>query len=373
MIYFNHAATSWPKPEEVKNAYMEAMNGLPSGQFRSAGVSDNGEIFGTCRARLARLLGTGETDRIFFTSGSTESLNLLFAGLKVPASSIITTAAEHNSVLRPLYNLTQIKGEPVVLPCDERGLLDPALFEEAAKKGKARAIVVNHCSNVTGAVQAMASIGEIAKRYGLLFVVDASQSAGCLPVEADLWRADAVAFTGHKSLLGPQGTGGFYLRSGVPFVPAKFGGTGLDSRRIVYEDGDFELEVGTQNACGIAALSAAAELLLSIGVSRIREKEKELTGRLKEGFRAFPGLRLIDAGEDQGPVVSVQPLSLKPSDLAYILQNSYGIVTRAGLQCAPLIHEYLGTAPEGTLRISVGWSNTMEEIETFLGAMEEIL
>ena len=224
--------------------------------------------------------------------------------------------------------------------------------------------MLNHCSNVTGAVQDADAFGEIAKRYGLLFLVDVSQSAGALPVEADRWKADGLAFTGHKSLFGMQGTGGFYIRAGVPFIPYRFGGTGRDSNVIRYADGDYEFEAGTQNAPGIAALLAASDLLLTKGIDQIRAEEQKLAEHLICGLSEISGITIY--GKElpfRGPLISITSKRLPPSDLAYILQNSYGIVTRAGLQCAPLIHDYIGSGEKGTLRISFSFRNTTEEAD----------
>ena len=273
MVYLNNAATSFPKPEAVREAYRKAGDSLPPGQFRSTFENSDEDVFPTCRERLGRLLGTGNKDRIFFSSGATESLNALICGLRIKADDIITTVTEHNSVLRPLYNIPQIKGRPRLVSCDETGYVDPERIEAEAGKGGAKAIILNHCSNVTGAIQDAKAIGEIAKRYGLTYILDASQSAGCIDVKADDWGVDALAFTGHKSLMGIQGTGGYYVREGISFRPLKYGGTGLDSSRITYEDEQYEYEVGTQNGVGIAVLSAAAAWVLEQGVEKIAAKE----------------------------------------------------------------------------------------------------
>ncbi len=374
MIYLNNAATSYPKPDIVKETFAKALDALPSGQFRSTGVSDNSDVFTLCRRRLGAVLGIADTERIFFSSGSTDSLNSIIHGLKLKADEVITTVTEHNSVLRPLYNLPGVMGRPVLLPCDKNGYVDPGSFEKEAKKGKAKAFILNHCSNVTGAVQDALSLGEIAKRYGMLFIIDASQSAGCLEVLTDKWQADALAFTGHKSLMGVQGTGGYYVRRGLSFIPLRFGGTGLDSSRILYEDGEYEYEAGTQNSPGIAALSAGINWILEQGIREIEDNERKLTERLYEGLSGIKGVHVIGQEYEgkRGPVVSFYSDSLPPSDLAYILQNSCGIITRAGLHCAPLIHEYIGSGDRGTLRISFSPFNTYRDVDELIKAMEEM-
>ncbi len=372
-VYLNNAATSYPKPACVNDLVIRKINALPSGQFRSAGLLDDSDIFTECRKRLGLILGIKEYERIFFSSGATESLNIILSGLNINASDIITTVTEHNSVLRPLYNLPSIKGDPILLPCRSDGLVDPVIFEKEAKKGKAKALVLNHCSNVNGAIQDAAAFGDIAKKYGLLFIIDASQSAGCIPVYSDAWKADALAFTGHKSLLGLQGTGGYYIRGGLPFVPMRFGGTGLDSSRIRYDGIDFEYETGTQNAPGIAALSEAVSFILEKGVDKIEAREKTIRDYALEKLSEINGIQLIKSPEGPcGPVLSFISDILPPSDISYILQNSYGIVTRSGLMCAPLIHKYLGSGEKGTVRISFSLFQKEEDIDCLSEALKEI-
>ena len=372
MIYLNNSATSYPKPQCVRDAYAEALNALPSAQFRSGGTFESGGIFDVCRQKLGTLLGIADSSRIFFSSGATDSLNSVFCGLGISAENVITTAAEHNSVLRPLYNLPGIKGEPVIIPCDRFGVVSPENIEGAIRPDT-RAVAVNHCSNVTGAVQDMKSIGEIAARHGLLFVADVSQSAGAIPVHADEWGISALAFTGHKGLFGVQGTGGYYVREGIPFRPMKFGGTGLDSRKLIYNGGDFEYEPGTQNAPGIAALNAGVSYLLERTVEAVHAHERELMRIMYEGLRTADGVKVYgDYEHDEGPVLSFNINGLKPSDTAYILQNSCGIITRTGLHCAPLIHQYTGSAPDGTVRVSISDLNTEADAKALLGAVREI-
>ena len=376
MIYLNHAATSWPKPEGVLEALCGAAENPPQGQFRSSFSGNTEDSLPECREKLGKLLGIRQTDRIFFTSGSTEGLNAVFSGLGIPADQIITTVTEHNSVLRPLYNLRDIAGEPFLVPCDREGFIDTEKLVEAAATGRYKAIVLNHCSNVTGALQDAASAGKIAKEYGLLFILDVSQSAGCLPVRADEWNVDALAFTGHKALLGIQGTGGYYVRGGLPLVPFRYGGTGKNSSRIRYSEETYEYETGTQNLPGIAALSAALDLILEKGVPQTRVQEKELTAYAAARLREIGHIRVIGHGKaesaEYGPVISFVSSRYTPSDLAYILQNSFGIVTRAGLQCAPLIHSFLGTEGEGTLRISFSITSRKEEVDALISALKEL-
>ncbi len=376
VIYLNNAATSWPKPSCVPDAVYDAVKCLPPGQYRSAGRGGLTDVFYECRMLLGKLLGIADSERIAFTSGATESMNLLLMGLGIPADQVVTTVTEHNSVLRPLYNLPGIAGNPFLLDCDGNGAVDPAAFEKMASslQGQAKMLVLSHCSNVTGAVQDAGAFGEIAKRYGMLFLVDVSQSAGCMEVNADAWKADGVIFTGHKSLLGISGSGGFYLREGVPFTPAKYGGTGRESEKLVFRPGETVPEAGTQNVPGICALKAGAEWILDRGVETIRMQEQELRRMAVELLNEIEGIRLY--GQElprSGPVLSFSSDMLPPSDLGYILNSSYHIVTRSGLHCSPLIHEKIGSGKAGTVRISFSPFNTEEDIRGLAAALRAIL
>lgn len=371
MIYLNSAATSYPKPACVIEAYTKSINALPSAQFRSAGIFDNSDLFAQTKARLGQILGVAKTENIHFTSGSTESLNRIVFGLSFRADEYMTTATEHNSVLRPLYNLTEGK-EPVVVPCDENGVVHTGQLERALTD-RTKALIVNHCSNVTGAIQNLKEIGAFARKHGLILIADCSQSAGCIEIFADEWGIDALAFTGHKSLLGVQGTGGYYVRDGIVLKPLLYGGSGKDSARIKYEPDNYEYEVGTLNSNGIAALNQAADYILQRGVANIHARERKLAGYLIERLSEIDHVRLYgEKLEDRGPVVSMTVDRLSPSDIAYILQSNYNIITRAGMQCAPLIHACIGSGEDGTLRISFSDETTTEELDRLAGAVREL-
>ena len=366
MIYLNHSATSWPKPAAVTDAVTRCLEGLPSGQFRSTRFSEQGDPMDACRRGIAPLLGVDDWRRIFFTSGATEAANDVIRGLPLRGGRVLVTQTEHNSVLRPLYNLPD-GPEITVVPCGPDGTVAPA--DVAAAIGPdVRAVFVNHCSNVTGAVQDLCAMREAAGR-GALLVADVSQSAGCMPVPGDASEADVLIFTGHKAMLGPAGTGGFFLREGTALRPGKYGGTGTDSRTLVYRDGDWNYEPGTQNLPALAGLAAGAALVMREGVERIALRERALIRRLREGLSALPGVRVWSG---DGPALSFTLDRLSPADLGFLLQESCGIIVRAGLHCAPLIHEAMGTAERGTVRASVGSSTTEDEIDALLDAVREI-
>lgn len=372
MVYLNQAATTCPKPQCVLDAHIEALRAMPEGQFRSGGDVRSRDSLDRCRENLGRLLGISDASRIFFTSGATDAANALIRGLPLVGKRVLATQSEHNSVLRPLMNLKNDVSDVGIVPCDALGCVDPA-DAEAMFLEPIAALFVNHCSNVTGMAQDVPALADIAHRHGALLVLDVSQSAGCLPVDADKWGADALIFTGHKALFGPQGTGGYYVREGIPFLPCRYGGTGRNSRQLTYEDGDFEYEVGTQNAPGIAALSAGVEYVLERGVESIHIKERGLMKALYDGLSSIPGVTVYGSYEQcRGPVMSFNINGLNPSDAAYILSGGYGITVRAGLHCAPLIHNAMGTAGRGTVRVSVSDMNTAADIEILLTAVRQI-
>lgn len=348
MIYLNNAATSFPKPRSVINAVSEALEQPPVSPFRSnsAGSVD---VLGDLRRKLGRLFGIKDTDRIFFALNATDATNRVLGGLK--CRSFDCSPSNHNSVLRPLANNFAVS---------DQGQYDLTLQ--------------NHCSNVTGEIIDVRQVCSEAHRRGQIVLLDTAQSAGCIPIDVDGWGVDILIFTGHKSLLGPMGTGGYYVRRGIDLRPTEFGGTGRDSTVVKYHSGDWEYEVGTQNLPGLAGLSAGVDYVLSRGVDNICNKERELTLRAIAELRKMDHVALYTAPEDerQGPVFSFNIKGLLPSDVGYILLNSYGINVRTGLHCAPLINRQLGTMPYGTVRVSLSDFTTREELQALVSAVGEI-
>ena len=372
MIYLNNAATSWPKPQCVIDTLVRYAQGMPDGQMRSSLETEEENIMEACRRSLSRLLGVKRWDRIFFTSGATESANLFLRGMDWTDCRIYVAQTEHNCFLRPLWNLPGLRERTGILPCDRKGYVKmSALSELPSGKG---AVIISHCSNVTGAVQPMGEIADIVKKKGYLLVVDVSQSAGCMPVEGDAWKADVLIFTGHKSLMGPHGTGGIYIREGLPVRPLKYGGTGRESGKLLYAPGEYDYEPGTQNLPGIAALRAGADYVYEFGVEKISRKERENMAYLQDGLKEIPGIHLFgpENTEPRGPILSFGMDGLTPADISYILKDSYGIIVREGLQCAPLIHECIGSGKEGTVRVSISCATGREEIDALTGAVREI-
>ncbi|MCI9188292.1 MAG: aminotransferase class V-fold PLP-dependent enzyme [Lachnospiraceae bacterium] len=374
MIYLNHAATTYPKPPGVPEAVAKALESAPQSQYRGVSAGEYGEDrIKLCRENLARLFQIGNPERIFFTSGSTQALNMAILGYRSPRKRIVYTAAEHNSVLRTIFD--GLKEEiragrvlPVEVGCDRGGYVDMEAMERAIT-GDTGLVIVNHSSNVTGAVQDIRQIGSWAREKGACFLADVSQSAGALPVDVEAMNIDMLAFTGHKGLYGIQGTGGLYVREGIPLRPLLFGGTGKDSRTLVAQEPFYE--VGTMNMPGIAGLNAGVEYVLETGLEKIMAHERYMMRILFEGLRALPGVALCGDRQPGGTAISFTVPGFSPSDIGYILAGTYGIQVRTGLHCAPLLHRYLGTEKEGTVRVSISFMTKEEEVRALVEAVAE--
>lgn len=370
MIYLNQAATSWPKPPCVLDALRRAGEAIPLGQQRSAGEMSARDPVQAAREILAELLHADHPARIFFTANATQAANVLIHGACARGGTILTTQAEHNSVLRPLMN--QQACAVKILPCDGQGFVRLDALEEALRQGAA-ALFVNHMSNVTGAVQPVETIGEMAAARGVPLFLDLAQSAGSIPVDLRACRAAGAFFTGHKSLRGPQGTGGFWLAEGTCCPALLYGGTGSDSAVLDYTGREPVYEVGTQNIPALAGLHAALEQLRESGVEAAQAHHAALRSHLVEGLRAIPGATVYGGGPGRfGPVVSFTLQGLSAEDASFVLYHSFGIVTRSGLQCAPLVHQALGTQRGGVVRVSFGVENTQAEIDLLLDALRQM-
>lgn len=366
MTYLNNAATSYPKPQSVVDATTEALRAMPMSALRSSLADDR--LLPTLRERLGQLLHISDHGRIFLASGATDALNRLIGGLEAP---LLVATDNHNSVLRPICNL-KVPGNYTLFDLTpDLGALRQKLDNEKPKPGTL--LVVTHCSNVTGRIHDLRAICALAHEHTMLVCADVSQSAGCIPIDVDGWGIDLLAFTGHKALFGPQGTGGYYVRRGIDLRPTMFGGTGRDSSIISYHGGDWEYEVGTPNLPGLAGLSAGVGYVLERDVDHIFEQERVQANWLIERLKGMPAVEVYSmGGGDQGPVVSFNIQGLLPADVGYILQNSYGITVRTGLHCAPLTHQALGTAPHGTVRASLSCHTTADDLQALVDAVSEI-
>lgn len=372
MIYLNQAATTYPKPNCVHKAVQAYLSDAPASQFRG-NLRDQVDFMTKTRKNIGEILGTQNWEQIYFTSGATESANALLRGLDFKSKDILVTQTEHNSILRPLFNMDKFNPNQIkIVPCETDGMVTVEAIKNSLTKNST-AIIINHCSNVTGCIQNLENISRFAKEHGLFLLVDASQSAGCMPIHTDKLLLDAVIFTGHKGLLGLPGTGGFYIRDQKLLKPFIYGGTGRNSAQLLYKD-DFEFEVGTQNMPGIAALCASTSYLLERGISAIQKEEQRLMQKLYEGLKALEHVVLYrDFDDRQGPVLSMNINGVKASDVGYILSEGYQITVRCGLHCSPLIHKAMHTLEDGTVRISISCMTTEEEIDAVIFAITQIV
>jgi len=335
-----------------------------------------GRILMDAREALAELFGIDDPLRLVFTKNATEALNLAIRGILRPGDHCITSSMEHNSVMRPLRALEKRGVEITVVPCSPQGELDPRAIEKAIKK-KTRLIVTTHASNVTGTLMSVNEVGKIARKHGVFFCIDAAQTAGAYPIDVKKMHIDLLAFTGHKSLYGPQGTGGLYIREGLEadLEPLIRGGTG--SRSESQEQPDFlpdKCESGTPNTVGVAGLGAGVRFILAQGVANIRAKEQALTRMLIEGLGSIPGISVYGCrdAERQVAICSFNIAGLTPSEVTMELDEEYAIMSRPGLHCAPAAHQTIGTLPQGTVRLSAGYFTTEAEIAVALEAVEKI-
>jgi cysteine desulfurase / selenocysteine lyase len=377
MIYLDNAATSFPKPPwvyEAANGYMRAVGASP-GRAAHRRAVEAGRIVVDARERLASLFAVADASRIVFTLNATEALNLAIAGSLKKGDRVVISSFEHNSVVRPLRFLEKSREVAVcIVPCGKNGEFDPEPWEAELKKGAALA-VVNHGSNVTGAIVPLEKLGALCRKYGTRFCVDAAQTAGLVPIDVERDAIDFLAFSGHKGLYGLQGTGGLYIREGLYPLPLKTGGTGSDSESE--EQPDFlpdRYESGTQNGPGIASLGAGVAFVMEQGVSAIYEHGSKLTEALLTGLAAMPEVR-IHGPKAPGatlPIVSVTFARHDSGSVAQRLNDEYDIAVRVGLHCAPLAHRAIGTFPGGTLRISFGYFNSEADVAALLSALKTI-
>ncbi len=375
MIYLDNAATTLHKPpavaEAVKNAILTAGNAARGAHGASLSVSRM--VFET-RAKLAKLFGCPRADHVVFTANSTEALNIAIYGLLAPGDHVITTDLEHNSVLRPLYDL-QTRGVQVdFVRADRRGRIEYAALE-ALFCPNTKAVVCTHASNLTGNRLELARIGAMTRAHDALLVVDASQTAGALPIDMQKMGVDVLCFTGHKGLMGPQGTGGLCIRPGVEIRPLLRGGTGVHSYdREQPEAYPARLEAGTLNSHGIAGLNAALDFLLDKGVAAVGARERLLMRRFYDGVRELPGVTVYGdfSQEERAAVVTLNIRTYDSAEVADALFTDYEIAVRAGAHCAPRMHEALGTVEQGAVRFSFAYFNTEAEVDAAVSAVREL-
>lgn len=377
MIYFDNGATSFPKPEIVYKAVEECLRNKGANPSRSGHKLSlqASQIVLDTRTQIAEIFHIENPLQVVFTANATEALNLGIKGSLKPGDHVITSSMEHNSVTRPLAKLAQQGVEVTKLPAKGHVGLHPKEVEEAIKENT-KLIVLSHASNVTGLLQSIEEIGKLARQKGVLFMVDAAQTAGSFEIDVEAMGIDLLVFAGHKGLLGPQGTGGLYIREDLQLDTLKEGGTGANSESLLQpEESPERYESGTLNTPGLAGLGKGVEYILQEGLSRIREKERKLTLELMEGLKEIPGMKIYGSKPEveRAPVVSFNIEGKEPSELAYLLDQVYEIASRPGLHCAPDAHRTLGTFPHGTLRLSLGYFNTSQEVERCLVAISKLV
>lgn len=375
MIYLDSSATSFLKPPQVAEAVFRSFNTIGNaGRGAHAPTLNASRLIYDTREKLAALFGTPDPSRIAFTCNATEALNIAIHGAIHPGEHVITTACEHNSVLRPLYLKEKEGTELTIIPADKKGRIRYDLLESSVKSNTS-AIVLTHASNLSGNVTDLAFVSNFAKKHGLLLIVDASQTAGSLPINVVKMGIDILCFTGHKGLFGPQGTGGLYVREGLTLSPLKSGGSGVHSfDRQHPTDMPTALEAGTLNGHGIAGLNAGLDYILSTGVKNIHTKEISLARRFVNGISDISDLKLygdIDAPL-RTPIISLNIGNMSSASVSDILWEDYEICVRAGAHCAPLMHKTFGTEKQGAVRFSFSCFNTETEIDTAIRAMHEI-
>jgi cysteine desulfurase family protein len=377
LIYLDNASTSWPKPEivyQTMDEFLRTKGGNPGrGSHSMANVAR--ETIEQTRRALAQFINAPEVNRVVFTLNCTDAINTGLKGLLKPGDHVITDSIEHNALVRPLNKLERLGIKVTRIPVSfETGTITVKDIENAIIK-ETKLIVVTHASNVNGVIQPVHEYGALARSRNITFMVDAAQTIGFCPLDVQGSKIDLLAVSGHKGLFGPPGTGALYIGGRVELDSLREGGTGSYSEQETQPDIlPDKFESGTINSVGIAGLGAGLEFIREQGLEKISKHETFLLNRLIEGLTAIPGVIVYHAKDEkqQGPVISFNVQGYSPGEVGTILDQSFNIEVRSGLQCAPAMHKTLGTFPQGTIRISPGYFNTLEEIDSTLKAVEKI-
>lgn len=377
MIYLDNAATTYPKPDEVYDAVLDCMKnyGANPGRAGHKLAIAAGRIIYESRENIAKLFNVDNPMNIIFTHNATDSLNLSIKGILKAGDHVITTSIEHNSVIRPIKSLEEIGVENTIVSCDKYGNLNPKDIENSIKPNT-KLIVTTHASNVCGTLVDIKAVGDIAKSYNILYLIDASQTAGIYDIDIKKVNIDMIAIAGHKGLLGPQGTGVLYIREGIKLKQLKEGGTGSKSEELTQPDiFPDKYESGTHNTPGLAGLNAGVKFILEKGIDNIRKHEEELTNYFIQELKKLPQIKIYGPADSkkQASVVSINIGNIDSGEISYILDDVYNIATRSGLHCSPLAHKTLGTFEQGTVRFGIGYFNTKDDIDKALSALNDIV
>jgi cysteine desulfurase / selenocysteine lyase len=375
MIYLNNCATTFPKPKCVIDAVKKYLDTIPFHAIRTGSKNQSEDIIYNCRSLLATFLNVKNPNDIIFTSSATASLNLAIKGLYLDQAHVITTAIEHNSVYRPLKHLERDgKIELSIINADTTGYVEPNDIASHIRENTS-AIVVNHCSNVTGAILDIRSIAALAHQHHITLIVDASQSAGVIPIDTKKDNADIMIFTGHKSLYGIQGIGALYINENIKLMPFMVGGTGIHSDLLFQpEERPTYYEPGTPNVPGIVSLHSGIEYLVKSGLDHMMQIKQAHFLKIMDACCSLPEVRVFGAAspENRNPVFCFNIEGMQPDDVGYILEHAFNIIVRSGLHCAPLIHTMLGSYPHGCVRVSPSHFTTDWEIDQFIQAIKQI-
>lgn len=371
MIYLDNAATTQHKPPQVIQAVVRAMETMGnSGRGVHEGSLNAARTIYETRMKLAEFFGCSSPERVIFTANATESLNIAISGLFLSADHVIATDWDHNSVLRPLSRLVDVD----FVPADSVGRLDYDSLPRLLKPNT-KAVVCTHASNLTGDLTNISLISAFCRENELLFILDASQTAGTIPIRMEEQGIDVLCFTGHKGLMGPQGTGGLCVGPGVEIEPFKVGGSGVQTYSVTHpREYPTRLEAGTLNGHGIAGLGAAVDYLREVGVEKIHEKELSLALRFYQAVKSIPGVTVYGdfAASDRAAIVTLNIHDIDSALVSDCLAEEYGIATRSGGHCAPRFHLALGTQEQGAVRFSFGWFNTDEEVDDAAAAIRKV-
>jgi cysteine desulfurase family protein len=376
MIYLDNAATTYPKPESVYVAMDKCMREYGANPGRSGHklALEAGRAIYKTRELICKLFNIDNPMQIIFTCNATDSLNLALKGILKEGDHVITTSMEHNSMIRPIVTLEKLGVEHTVIPCDKKGNIDPKLIEKEIKYNT-KLIATTHASNVSGTLMPIEEIGKIAKKNKILYLVDAAQTAGVYNIDIKKMNIDLLATPGHKGLLGPQGTGFLYIREGIALQQMKEGGTGSKSELLTQpEIVPDRYESGTPNTPGIVGLGAGIEFILKEGIEKIQRHEEALTEHMLLELQKIDRINIygpVDA-KKQAAVISINIGDEDSSEVSYLLDKVFNIAVRSGLHCAPMAHKTMGTFEQGTVRFSLGYFNTKEDVKKAVEALKKI-